>query len=145
LSKVVHISEAASIAIHSLAIIASSPQKINARQIAHITGSSLNHLSKVMQLLVKNNYIRSNRGPSGGFVLNKPANEITLLEVYEYIEGTIDCKFCGIPENKCPFVTCVFGTKAELFSEEFILYLRNTRISDLTTKTNIYASENHSN
>jgi Rrf2 family protein len=144
-SKVVHISEAASIAIHSLAIIASSPVKINARQIAQLTGSSLNHLSKVMQMLVKNDYVHSNRGPSGGFVLNIPADQITLLEVYEYIEGTIDCQFCGIQENKCPFVSCVFGSKAEIFSEEFILYLKNTRISDLTTKKNIYASENHSN
>ena len=145
MSKVVHISEAASIAIHSLAIIASSPEKINARQIAKLTGASLNHLSKVMQMLVKNDYIRSNRGPSGGFVLNKPANEIILLEVYEYIEWTIDCQFCGIPDDKCPFVSCVFGTKAEIFSEDFISYLRNTHISDLTTKHIIYATQDHKN
>jgi Rrf2 family protein len=145
LSKVVHISEAASIAIHSLAIIASCNGKINARQIARITGASLNHLSKVMQLLVKNNYISSNRGPSGGFVMNKPADQITLLEVYEYIEGVIDCQFCGIAENRCPFVSCVFGNIAETFSEQFVLYLKNTKISDLTTKNNIYASENYTN
>jgi Rrf2 family protein len=143
LSKIVHISEAASIAIHSLAIIASSPAKINARQISQLTGSSLNHLSKVMQLLVKNAYVRSNRGPGGGFILNKPADQITLLEVYEYIEGRIDCQFCGISESKCPFVSCVFGKTAEVFSEEFVSYLKNTLISDLTTKKDIYASKNH--
>ncbi|NVO18379.1 MAG: Rrf2 family transcriptional regulator [Bacteroidetes bacterium] len=145
MSKVVHISEAASIAIHSLAIIASSPVKINARQISQLTGSSLNHLSKVMQLLVKNGYIISNRGPSGGFVLNTPADKITLLEVYEYIEGVIDCQFCGIPDSKCPFVSCVFGSKAETFTEEFKTYLRETTISNLTTKRDLYEKENHSN
>jgi Rrf2 family protein len=139
LSKVVHISEAASIAIHSLAIIASSPRKMNARQIALLTGSSLNHLSKVMQLLVKSEYLTSNRGPSGGFTLKKPAVEISLLEIYEFIEGAIECQFCGIPDEKCPFVHCVFGSKAELFSEEFKTYMKNTFISDLTTKKNIYA------
>jgi len=144
LSKVVHISEAASIAIHSLAIIASSPEKLNSRQIAALTGSSLNHLSKVMQLLVKSNYLKSNRGPSGGFVLNRPASDITLLEVYEFIEGTIECQFCGIPEEKCPFVSCVFGFKAEKFSEEFTEYLSRTRISDLTTKPNTYVATNYS-
>ena len=144
MSKVVHISEAASIAIHSLAIIASSPVKINAKQIAKLTGSSLNHLSKVMQLLVKNNYLSSDRGPSGGFLMRKPSNEITLLEIYEYIEGTISCNFCGIPEEKCPFVICVFGTKAEIFSTEFVTYLKNTKISDLITKQNIYATKNNS-
>jgi len=140
LSKVVYISEAASIAIHSLAIIASSPEKINAKQIAKMTRSSLNHLSKVMQLLVKNGYILSNRGPSGGFILNRPAGQISLLEVYEYIEGTIECRFCGIPEGRCPFVSCVFGSKVNIFSEEFVSYLKNTRISDLTIKNNIYAA-----
>ncbi|MBK7171912.1 MAG: Rrf2 family transcriptional regulator [Bacteroidales bacterium] len=145
MSKIVHISEAASIAIHSLAIIASSPEMLNARQIAKLTGSSSNHLSKVMQLLVKNDYLKSTRGPNGGFILNKPANQITLLEVYEFIEGEIDCKFCGIPEEKCPFISCVFGLKAEIFSEEFVLYLKQTMISDLTTKPKIYASKDHSN
>ncbi len=145
MSKIVHISEAASIAIHSLAIIASSPEMLNAKQIAKIAGSSSNHLSKVMQLLVKNNYLKSSRGPNGGFMLNRPAEQITLLEVYEFIEGVIECQFCGIPEEKCPFISCVFGNKAEIFSEEFVLYLKQTRISDLTTKPKLYASQNHSN
>jgi len=142
LSKVFHISEAASIAIHSLAIVAASPDRLNAKQLANLTGSSINHLSKVMQMLVKNGYLKSNRGPTGGFQLNRPANTISLLEVYEFIEGTIECKFCSIPESECPFITCVFGNKAEKFSEEFVEYLRNTNISDLTTKKIIYASEN---
>lgn len=145
MSKIVHISEAASIAIHSLAIIASRKEKLNAKQLAGITGSSANHLSKVMQLLVKNGYLVSNRGPTGGFMLNRPAKEITLLEVYEFIEGSVDCKICGISEDKCPFVSCVFGSSVEIFSEEFTTYLRTTRISDLVTKNTLYVSENHSN
>lgn len=145
MSRIVYISEAASIAIHSMALIASSPERLNAKQLAKLTGSSANHLSKVMQTLVKGDYLRSNRGPSGGFELKKPANTITLLQVYEYIEGTIDCQFCGIPEEKCPFESCVFGVKAEIFSEEFINYMKTTLISDLTTKKHIYAAENNSN
>ncbi len=93
-----------------------------------------------MQLLVKNNYLKSTRGPNGGFMLNKPADQITLLEVYEFIEGVIECHFCGISEEKCPFLSCVFGNKAVIFSEEFVLYLKQTRISDLTTKPKLYAT-----
>ena len=140
LSKVVHISEAASIAIHSLAIIASGQEKLKARELALITGSSMNHLSKVMQQLVKGDYLVSNRGPGGGFLLKRPASEISLLEVYEYMEGTIECQFCGIPEEKCPFLSCVFGAKATVFTKEFISYLRQTNISDLTTKKAFYAA-----
>ncbi len=144
MSKVVHISEAASIAIHSMAIIASSPEKLNAKQLARLTGASLNHLSKVMQMLVKGNYLQSNRGPAGGFILNRPADEVSLLEIYELIEGSIDCSICGISDDKCPFEKCVFGDHAFTFSEEFREYLYTTRISDLTTKKHIYATKDHS-
>ena len=145
MSKVVHISEAASIAIHSLAIIASCPDRLNAKELARLTGSSANHLSKVMQILVKSNYLSSNRGPGGGFILNIPAKDISLLEIYEFIEGTIECQFCGIPEEKCLFVNCVFGSKAEMFSADFIEYMKITRISDLTTKHPTNVTKNHTN
>ncbi|MCK9618513.1 MAG: Rrf2 family transcriptional regulator [Lentimicrobiaceae bacterium] len=87
MSKIVHVSEAASIAIHSMALIAQNTEIMNVNTIAEITHSSKTHLAKVMQQLVKNNFLESERGPKGGFILKKPANEILLLEIYELIEG----------------------------------------------------------
>jgi DNA-binding IscR family transcriptional regulator len=69
MSKVVHISEAASLAVHSMALIASNEGMLNVNNIADITKSSRNHLAKVMQILVKNDYLTSTRGPKGNRAL----------------------------------------------------------------------------
>lgn len=131
MSKIIHISEAFSIAIHSMALIAQSAEKINVNIIAEKTHSSKTHLAKVMQQLVKNNFLESERGPKGGFILKKPANEISLLEIYELIEGIPENHPCGIPSGKCPFKTCVFGGMTEKLSKEFIDYLSNRKLSEI--------------
>jgi Rrf2 family protein len=138
-SRLVHISEAASLAIHSMALIASSSTRLNAKQISEILHVSLNHLAKILQVLSKNGYLDSNRGPGGGFTFRKNANEISMLEIYQLIEGNVDCQFCGITEGHCPFITCIFGGKPVKLTNEFVEYLNNTKISDLKTKDIIYA------
>jgi Rrf2 family protein len=139
LSRLVHISEAASLAIHSLALIASSKVRLNAKKISEILHVSQNHLAKILQVLAKNEYLDSNRGPGGGFILKKNADEVTMLEIYQLIEGNVDCQFCGITENTCPFITCIFGGKPNKLTNEFVEYLTLTKISDLKTKDNTYA------
>lgn len=139
MSRLVHISEAASLAIHSLALIASSKERLNARRIADILHVSQNHLAKILQVLAKNEYLASNRGPGGGFILKKNASEVSMLEVYQLIEGNVDCQFCGITENTCPFITCIFGGKPDKLTNEFVEYLNTTKISDLKTKDINYA------
>lgn len=139
MSRLVHISEAASLAIHSLALIASSKVRLNAKKISEILHVSQNHLAKILQVLAKNEYLDSNRGPGGGFILKKKAEEVSMLEVYQLIEGNVDCQFCGITENLCPFISCIFGGKPDKLTNEFVEYLTTTKISDLKTKDNTYA------
>lgn len=134
MAKVVHISEAASLAVHSMALIASNDEMLNVTNIADLTSSSRNHLAKVMQILVKNNYLISARGPKGGFLLKKAPSQVNLLEIYQLMEGEIETQHCGIHDNKCPFTSCVFGNLANKFSEEFIQYLQTTHLSDIIQK-----------
>ena len=134
MSKVVHISEAASLAVHSMALIASNNEMLNVNNIADLTKSSRNHLAKVMQILVKNDFLTSTRGPKGGFLLKKEASKIDLLQIYELIEGPIETQHCGIQTGKCPFTSCVFGNFANRYSEDFITYLKATKLSDIIRK-----------
>jgi len=50
-------------------------------------GIPLEYLLKILQQLVRANVLRSKRGPRGGFFLAKPANEITMLEIVEAVDG----------------------------------------------------------
>jgi len=47
-------------------------------------------LSKVMLNLVKNNILKSKRGPDGGYALTRPANEISMLEIIEAVGRPLD-------------------------------------------------------
>lgn len=133
MSKIVNISEAASIAIHSHAIMASSKRHINVTQIADMTGFSKNHLSKIMQRLAKGNYLKSVRGPKGGFILNCDSKKISLLEVFELIEGNIEENPCTTHTDQCIFRNCIFGGMTMRLSEEFKNYLQRTTIFQVAT------------
>ncbi len=125
MAKVIQLSEAASLAIHAMVLIGRSKQIINVNFIADSTGASRNHLAKVMQRLVKDNYIKSTRGPAGGFVLNKPANEITLLNIYESIEGQIVDRGCPMDRTVCAFDKCLMGGIINKLTIEFRDYMSN--------------------
>ncbi len=47
----------------------------------------LEYLLKILQQLVRANVLRSKRGPRGGFFLAHPAEEITLLQIVEAVDG----------------------------------------------------------
>ncbi len=51
---------------------------------------SLEYLLKIMQQLVRARILQSKRGPRGGFTMARPATKITMLDVVEAVEGTLD-------------------------------------------------------
>jgi Rrf2 family protein len=55
--------------------------------IAKEYGIPLEYLLKILQQLVRAGVLRSKRGPRGGFTLAKPAEEISMLEVIESVDG----------------------------------------------------------
>jgi Rrf2 family protein len=130
LSKILNISEAATIAIHSMALIARSTELLNAHEIAEVTGFSKNHISKVLQQLVKFNFLNSTRGPKGGFVLKRNPEEVSLMEIYRAIEGDIEQGTgCKMHCENCPFNSCIFGGLSEKFSREFSDYLNEKNLA----------------
>jgi len=49
----------------------------------------LEYLLKILQQLVRADVLRSKRGPRGGFFLSRPAEEITLLQIIEAVDGPL--------------------------------------------------------
>lgn len=58
-------------------------------------------LAKIFQDLAKAGLLRSQRGAGGGFVLARPADQITVLEVIEAIDGRIALQRCLGDEPEC--------------------------------------------
>jgi len=123
MSRVFNLSEAASIAIHSMVMVASNKGKTNVGAIAERLNFSKHHVAKVMQRLVKVNIVVSNRGPAGGFELARPASEINLLEIYEAVEGKMISYSCPLGYDTCAFEKCILGTIAHDMNKNFKAYL----------------------
>ena len=127
MAKIVNLTEAASIGFHSMIIIAQqgSNGQINVNHLAEKTGSSRFHISKVMQKLVKDGFLGSHRGPAGGFYLAKPPEEITLLEIYESIEGKLEVTKCPLARPTCPFSACIFEGVTVKMTRDFRNFIRD--------------------
>lgn len=116
--------------IHAMVIIARSEKIINANQIAEMTDSSRNHLAKVMLTLAKMGLVKSLRGPSGGFVLAKKPESITLLEIYEAIEGKIIISECPSDKHICPFAKCILNNIMHKVTHELRDYFNSQTLKD---------------
>lgn len=136
MGQLIHLSEAASLAIHCLALVAGNRESMNAASMAKRLGASRNHLAKVLQQLVKHNYLSSTRGPSGGFTMRTAPEEITLFEIYVMMEGKPQVEYCQAHVSECPFSDCVFGNIREKLTGQFIEYFMQRTISDLIKKIN---------
>lgn len=131
MSRLVTLSESASIGIHAMVLIARTEGKLNSNTIAELTGASRNTVAKVLLLLAKNNFIESTRGPKGGFVLKKPATAITLYDIYTAIEGLVIQNSCPMDKQVCPFGKCIMGGIANKVSDEMVDYFKNQTIDNL--------------
>ena len=133
MSNLINVSEAASLALHGLALVAQqSPNKVNAKCLAKKLDASEAHLAKIFQRLSKSGLIRSFRGPTGGFVLNKPAKEICFLDIYEIVESKIILNDCPLDKAGCAFENCIFGDALKNISQSIYETFKNIKLSDFT-------------
>lgn len=103
------ISQSAEYSLRAVACIAASSggAPMTARQIAAAVRVPAGYLSKILQQLARAGIVASQRGLNGGFVLTRPAEELTLLELVRLIDGSrrIACCPLGLPEHAgqlCP-------------------------------------------
>jgi len=128
MAKVFTLSEAASIALHGVILIAREKTGLNVLKIAERTDTSKHHVAKVMQRLVKAGYLTSQRGPSGGFVLKRHPTDINFLELYEAIEGPIEVSVCPMDKQICPFDKCLMDNVTNKMTLDFKKYLQDQTV-----------------
>ena len=128
----IKISEAASLALHTMVYLSSETGRlVSAKEIAGELNVSEAHLAKVLQRLARCGLLRSVRGPKGGFALSGKYNELTLLEIYESIEGPLDKVSCFRTTRACSGDHCIFGGLLGDINKQVRVYLEDTRLPDL--------------
>ena len=116
------ISEATAIALHVMIYIANRKDKIiPLKEIAKTFSISENHLSKVLQRLVKSGFLISIKGPKGGFCIVEGKDKSSLMDIYEAIEGKYtrkDCLFSSRHMNSC---CCIMRPLISSINNTFLL------------------------
>ncbi|MGQ9748050.1 MAG: RrF2 family transcriptional regulator [Candidatus Caldatribacteriaceae bacterium] len=132
---ILKISEALSLAIHGLSLLAlEEGDQEKVKDLASKIGVSKAHLAKVLQQLVKAGILYSTRGPKGGFVLAKQPEKITLLEIYQAVEGPLREEACLLQKEVCPFSRCIFGDFLPVANRQFREYLAQRTLADVRQK-----------
>jgi Rrf2 family protein len=130
--RLINISEAVSLGLHAMALLAMSDgRRIGNQEIAETLDVSGHHLAKVMQRLVRAGLVDSVSGPHGGFLLGAPAKEIRLLRIYEAIDGTVDKEGCLLGEPVCKGGMCVLGEVLHSIHGQLRDYLSSTTLAEL--------------
>lgn len=131
MASILKISEAASLAMHTLAFMAQNKdQSFTVKQIAGQLNGSEFHLSKVLQRLARSGFLNSTRGPKGGFSLTGDWKNTTLLEVYELMEGPLDMNPCITGNMGCGINICILGGLMNSVNEQFKKYMGNVTLND---------------
>ena len=84
------LTRASSYALQALAHLAAGDgHPLTSHRIASAYGLPEKFLLKVLRPLVSAQILRSVKGPNGGYVLARPAREISMLEIVEAVDGPI--------------------------------------------------------
>ena len=62
---------------------------------------SSSFLAKIFQSLAKAGLVESTRGAAGGVALGRPANEISLRDIVEAVEGPMALNDCLLSDDPC--------------------------------------------
>ena len=89
-------------------------------------------LAKILQQLARRGYLRSSKGPTGGFSLKKAPEKISLFEIALAVDGPNDYErcICGAPE--CNGSTpCGLTDSWTRMRSAIIKYLEGTSVRDV--------------
>lgn len=127
------ISQATGYALHAMLYMVrhATQLPVTTSTIAKAEGIPAGYLAKVFQRLVKAQLVRSVRGRKRGYVFAKPPEEISLLELFEVIEGgplfedclLRHCECGGTPENCYIYAQWVSSTRkiSQLLAETTVV------------------------
>ena len=97
------ITRASEYAILSLIVLSKASSPMDSETLSRELSIPKSFLAKILQALAKKDILKSFKGVNGGFVLNKKAEEISMLEVMSAVEGKAPAVFeCAPSREDCP-------------------------------------------
>lgn len=127
-------SRSAEYAIRAFVQLAAVPEGKYAmvKQIAAAGEIPSHFLAKILQQLARKGFLRSSKGPTGGFCLRVPAAEMTILKIVDAVDGLTDFDRCpgglAVCSDTAP---CGMHDSWKALRSRIMEYLECTTIEDL--------------
>ncbi|MBR0873307.1 Rrf2 family transcriptional regulator [Bradyrhizobium tropiciagri] len=110
-----HLGNGVEYGLHCLLwLVDAGTEAASSRDLADLQGISPSFLAKIFPKLEKAGIVRASEGIRGGYLLARPADQITVLDVVDAIEGKKPLFDCQQIRRKC----AVFGRTAPRWSSE---------------------------
>lgn len=89
-------------------------------------------LAKILQQLARKGFLRSSKGPTGGFSLRMPANECSLVQIVDAVDGLADYNRCPAGLAECnDQAPCGMHDSWKGLRSLIMNYLEHTTIEDV--------------
>ncbi len=102
------------------------------KQIAEEADIPSHFLAKILQQLARKGFLRSSKGPTGGFCLRVPASDLNLLGIVDAVDGLADFERCPAGMAECnDQAPCGMHDSWKALRNRIMEYLERTSIEDL--------------
>jgi len=128
------LSRTLSYAVKGVALLAEAVpgRPVPCRELAEQGRMPERFLLQILRGLVNHGILVSTRGVEGGYSLNRPASDVSLLEVFEAIDGVVSFEL-----DDCEPISLGLREAMHSLSEDTRSRLASVRLSDLTMKSEI--------
>jgi Rrf2 family protein len=94
-------------------------------------------LTRIVAQLAQANFVHTFPGRGGGLQLSRPAEDITLKDILELMEGPMLLSECMLNEQACPFEgSCPVRKRWSRLQAVILEELAETKISELAQEAN---------
>ena len=112
-------------------------EPISLTEISLRQGISIDYLEQLFFKLRKNNLVQSTRGPSGGYLLSKPPDEIKLLSIISAVDEKIKTVKCRKESKKgCngKSIKCITHNLWDDLENHINKFFENNTLNDILFK-----------
>jgi len=131
------ISQTAKHALAALSLLAQAPPSryLGAGEIAGEIQAPRNYLGKLLQSLINEGLVESQKGKGGGFRLARSPEQITLFHVVNPIDRLERWSNCFLDRRPCsPESFCVLHERWAVVRDAYIMFLKATTIAELPSR-----------
>lgn len=114
-----------------------SGEKAGIKEIAEFINASEHTVGKMLQSLVREDVIKSAKGPNGGFYITGRQKNQPIINIIDAIDGKDVFDECGLGLSKCSAThPCPIHSDYKTIRDQFKTMCRQKRVSDLCETVN---------